>query len=393
MAWENWSGAQQFPEAELTPLPSEQAVQRWLAASQSSGVRRVVGAGHSFSPLWGAGDALGSLEGLDGVVLEDGQLWLGAGQRLAHLGPKLAAHGLALANQGDIDCQSLAGALATGTHGTGWSLPSLAAMVTGMRLVDGEGRIHVLTGPEILDGTRIHLGLLGVVTALALRLRPAYGLAERNAKVPFEALFEGSHARFRSQRHGEFWWIPASDETIFKQLREIPLEGSLKLDPLPFGGEGERWGPAWQIFPSDRDARFNEMEYSVPVEAGPACFRELRHALLKEFPKLPWPVEYRIVAGDQGWLSPTQGQRVAAISVHQDARRPYGPLFDRVEPIFRAFGGRPHWGKRFSLDRAAFEDCYGENLERFRALRQHWDPEGRFLTAGLAPIFGDASDA
>ncbi|MEC8717911.1 MAG: FAD-binding protein, partial [Pseudomonadota bacterium] len=184
MAWENWSGAQQFPEAELTPLPSEQAVQRWLAASQSSGVRRVVGAGHSFSPLWGAGDALGSLEGLDGVVLEDGQLWLGAGQRLADLGPKLAAHGLALANQGDIARQSLAGALATGTHGTGWSLPSLAAMVTGMRLVDGEGRIHVLTGPEILDGTRIHLGLLGVVTALALRLRPAYGLAERNAKVP-----------------------------------------------------------------------------------------------------------------------------------------------------------------------------------------------------------------
>ena len=202
MAWENWSGAQQFPEAELTPLPSEAAVQRWLAASRGSGVHRVVGAGHSFSPLWGAGDALGSLEGLDGVVQEDGQLWLGAGQRLADLGPKLAAHGLALANQGDIDRQSLAGALATGTHGTGWGLPSLAAMVTGLRLVDGEGRIHVLTGPETLDGVRIHLGLLGVVTALALRLRPAYGLAERNAKVPFEALFEGHHARFRSQRHG-----------------------------------------------------------------------------------------------------------------------------------------------------------------------------------------------
>ena len=154
MAWENWSGAQFRSRADS--CPPEQAVQRWLAASQSSGVRRVAGAGHSFSPSGAPAMPSGPWRG--SMALSSKMASFGcAGQRLADLGPKLAAQGLALANQGDIDRQSLAGALATGTHGTGWALPSLAAMVTGMRLVDGEGRIHAHR-PEILDGTRIHLG-------------------------------------------------------------------------------------------------------------------------------------------------------------------------------------------------------------------------------------------
>jgi FAD/FMN-containing dehydrogenase len=393
MAWANWSGAQVFPEAHCEPLGTEAALQARLRAAPRGQRFRAVGAGHSFSPLWGAGDQLLSLDAFDGVAEAGGQLWLGAGQRLADLGPKLAGRGLALANQGDIDRQSLAGALGTGTHGTGWALPSLAATVTGLRLIDGTGTLQVLSDPDVLAGARIHLGALGLITAVALRLRPAYGLLERNQGVPFEALFEGQHARLRAQRHGEFWWVPATDETLFKQLREIPIPRTARLTPLAFGEEGTRWGPSWAVFPSDRSARFNEMEYSVPVAAGPACFRALRSAILSTFPKLPWPVEYRLVAGDEGWLSPTGGQRVAAISVHQDARRPFAPLFDLVEPIFKAHGGRPHWGKRFSWSRQEFEAAYGAGLDRFRTLRARLDPEGRFLTAGLAPLFGAPNHA
>ncbi|MDZ7826549.1 MAG: D-arabinono-1,4-lactone oxidase [Gammaproteobacteria bacterium] len=198
--------------------------------------------------------------------------------------------------------------------------------------------------------------------------------------------------RFARHRHHEFWWVPREDRCIVKTLDAVAVPEVPRLEEIPFGAEGERWGPAWQVFPSERDARFNELEYAVPRAAGPDCFRALRTALLAAFPKLPWPIEYRLVAGDDGWLSPTAGEEVAAISVHQDARRDERPLFELAEPILRAHGGRPHWGKRHGLAAGELAGLY-PRLADFDRLRRRFDPDDRFLSPWLATLMPSTQPA
>jgi FAD/FMN-containing dehydrogenase len=254
-------------------------------------------------------------------------------------------------------------------------------------VVDGTGAVRRIDDPRTLAAARVSLGLLGVSTGIRMRTAPLYGLHERNVVEAVAATLDAFDARLAAHRHHEFWWVPKSDRCIAKTLDMVDVPAAAKLDEIPFGEDGERWGAAWQVFPSDREARFNELEYAVPSDAGLECFRALRAALLAEFPKLPWPVEYRILAGDDGWLSPTAGREVAAISVHQDARRDPGPLFAVAEPILRDFGGRPHWGKCHSLGRSGMAELY-PRLDDFHALRRTFDPDDLFLGRWLAEVLG-----
>lgn len=387
VSWQNWSGAVQCPNASLERPQNEDELADLIRDHAAEGCVRAVGSGHSFVPFWHDGDTLLDLSAFSGLAgLGDGVARLGAGTPLHAIGPLLAAEGFALANMGDIDRQTLAGVVATGTHGTGRGLGSLSAAVTGIELVDGRGARRTVV-PAELEAARVALGLLGVMTTIEMAVVPAYGLHERNTKEAVETCLERFETRLGEHRHHEFWWVPRLDVCIAKTLDEIPTPADPRLDELPFGEEGERWGASWQVFPSVRDLKFNEMEYAVPAAAAMDCFRAVRACMLERFPKLFWPVEYRIVAGDEGWLSPTGGVEVATLSIHLAADEDPTALFAAVEPILREHGGRPHWGKRHTLERQDLEALY-PRFDDFVMLRRQWDPDGRFLTPYLAALFG-----
>jgi FAD/FMN-containing dehydrogenase len=386
-SWSNWSGSVRLPDADIhTPADADELAELLARVRRTGGRLRAIGAGHSFVPFWQPGDHIVSLARFSGILHQESQqVRFGAGTRLTAIGPLLAARGLALANMGDIDGQSLAGAVATGTHGTGLGLGSLSSQVCAMAVLRADGSTWHVDGDAELEAGRVSLGMLGITTAVTLQTVAIYGLHERNRLCGVEASLEGVGPRAAEHRHVEFWWIPRTDTCVLKTLDVIPIPPQPRLDEIPFGSSGERWGPSYRVFPSTRDLEFNEMEYAIPLDSAPDCFRALREQILRTFPKLPWPIEYRLVAGDAGWLSPTQGAPVATLSVHQGADRPWEPLFDLLEPLLRAFGGRPHWGKLHRLDAASLQPLY-PRLGEFAALCRRHDPEGVFRNRWLESL-------
>jgi FAD/FMN-containing dehydrogenase len=381
--WRNWSGNQSH-QARLLEPGDVDAVVALVRHAAPGTVLRCVGSGHSFVPFWSDGTLL-SLDRLTGVIEADAarlQATIAAGTKLYDLGPALWARGLSLPQQGDIDRQSLAGALATGTHGTGRGLANLSSWLRGITLVDGAGDVVTLTpetDPDTFAAAQVSQGMLGVVVAVTLSLLPAFHLRERVWDSSVEACEADLAGLVEANRHFEFFWTPRSDRCEMKTLNPV--------DPQFEAADGERIAPAYQVFPSDRDVRFNEMEYSVPYASGWECFAELRAMLLADFPKLPWPVEYRTLAADQALLSTAHQRDSVTLSVHQGAERDFRALFDAAEAIFRNHRGRPHWGKLHSLDASRLADLY-PTLERFCAVRERFDPAGLFLNDYLRRLFG-----
>lgn len=388
--WTNWSGRVRCTPARwLRPTDEAEIATAVVSAAEAQRGVRVAGSGHSFTPLVATDDVLLSLDAWQGIESIDGatqQATIRAGSRLSSLGEPLREAGLALANQGDVDVQALAGALATGTHGTGATLGNLSSRLVGLRLLTGTGELLVIDGtrdPDLLAAARVSLGALGVVTAARLQLVPAYRLHERIWKVGIEECLDHLDEHVRAHRHFEFFWYPHKDYAEMKALDPTDAPA----DPLE-GRKGERIDWSYKIFPSVRELRFNEMEYSVPAEAGLACFRAVRARMRERHPDVVWPVEYRTVAADDGWLSPAYQRDSVAISLHQDASLPCDEFFADVEPIFREHGGRPHWGKLHNLTAAQLATLY-PRWDDFRALRRRLDPYGVFLNGHLRELFGE----
>lgn len=387
--WSNWSGVVICrPRALLRPR-SESEVAECVTRARRDGVGlRVAGTGHSLTPLVATDGLLLSLDGWVGVEsceADRRRAWVRAGTTLHDLGPRLHEAGMAMENLGDVDVQALGGALATGTHGTGRTLGSLSSRVSGLRLICADGSIRLVTAeeePELLLAARVSLGALGVVSAARLELVDPFRLHECVARMPTEACLEDLEAGIASHRHFEFFWYPSRDLTEVKSLD--PTEAA--PDPLP-ERDGERIDWSFRILPSVREQRFFEMEYALPAEAGRVCFLELRDRIRSRHPDLLWPIEYRTLHSEDAWLAPAHGRETVTLSVHQDGRLPYLELFRDLEPILRAHGGRPHWGKFHSLGGDALRDLY-PRFEEFLAVRKRLDPEGRFLNEHLRLLFG-----
>lgn len=356
-------------------------------ATERNQTVRVYGSGHSFQPLCATDDMLLSLDKLAGVESADRQsleATIRAGTKIHDLGEPLRQHGMALANQGDVDVQSLAGAISTGTHGTGRSLGSLSTQVVGLRLVTADGETFECSesnNAEMLSAARVSLGALGVVTAIHMRLVPAYRLHERTWQEPIEACLAQLDQHIASHRHFEFFWYPAADLAHAKSLDPTESEPDELSDV-----EGERIDHSDRIFPTVRENRFNEMEYSLPAEAGPACFREIRTLMRKRHSEVTWPVEYRTVAADRIDLGPAHGRETIAISIHQAADLDHRAFFEDAERIFRAHDGRPHWGKLHSLHAKELAPLYPQ-WDHFQTVRRRLDPDGRFLNDHLKRLF------
>lgn len=420
--WSNWSGSQLTrPRAWLQPRTEEELVAQLRAAS---GTLRVTGASHSFSALCATEDNLLNLDAMSGVIRHDPktlQATVWAGTRLRDLGEPLWNLGQAFINQGDVNPQSVGGACGTSTHGTGITLGSFSSFVRGVRLVTPAGEVieaDAAREPEVFHAAATSLGALGIASQITLQNRAAYSLHEREYAEDFETLM-GQLDRLRAEnRHFEFWVFFESDAALVKTLNEtdrpatpppsleLPVDAVLKAacelaHGLPFTDgamqkllmllhtDSERIGRSYEIFPSPRNTRFNEMEYELPAKHGPDCLREIRETVRCLGLNTLFPIEYRYVAADDCWLSPFYGRDSASISIHQYHRVDYRELFDAVEQIFWKYEGRPHWGKLHSLDAKRLAPLY-PRWDDFQRVRRRLDPQGRLLNPHLRKLLEPA---
>jgi FAD/FMN-containing dehydrogenase len=387
--WTNWSGNVRAQPVRVEAPRTEAEVQELVLAAVRDGLSvRPAGSRHSFTSLCattGVALDLDHLAGVESVDAGAGTATVLGGTRISDLGTPLHAAGIALHNQGDVDTQTITGAIGTGTHGTGPTLRNLSSAVIGARIITADGQLRVCSpaaDPDLLEGARLSLGALGIVTAVTLQCLPAYNLHER---VWFEGpddSLERLAERVAATRHYEFFWHPERD--LFEHKALHPTDAP--PDPMPHA-KRERVDASARVFPSIRERRFNEMEYAVPAETGLECFAAIRKLMREVFTSTTWPVEYRTLAADDVWLSPAHHRDSVTISIHEDAALPYEPLFRECEAIFLAHDGRPHWGKLHWRRAADLAPAYPE-WQRFRAVRGAVDPDGVFLNPYLRDLLG-----
>jgi FAD-linked oxidoreductase len=414
--WTNWSGALSAnPGARIAPASEAELIQ---IISELIGEIRPVGAGHSFSPLVPTNGNLVVLDKMSGLLshnAEQHSAVLAAGTRLSDAGPLLAGVGQAMFNLPDIDRQTLAGAISTSTHGTGLGFKSLSGYVNSIRLVTPSGRVIELdrsADEERFLAARVSLGALGVVTQVGFQNRTPFRLktkswVESTADViaSFDARsLEYQHYEFLPFPHADYSLVIAHKETTEDEIAPIPEEDSgdlfAMLNRVPVSMRSYLFNfllgeiPATQSVEASyraltnvRNDRFNEMEYSVPLASGLSCVSEVLQVIRDEAIDVVFPLEYRTIDEDDSWLSMFNGGPRASISIHRTAGLDYRPYFDRIEKIFLAYGGRPHWGKLHTLGFAQLNELYPQ-LKDFVGLQKEFDPKGQMLNAHLAHLLG-----
>jgi FAD-linked oxidoreductase len=414
--WRNWSGSVVAAPAELArPRTMDELCALTVRAERV----RVAGTGHSFMPLCETDGVLISLADMEGdleVTSDRQSAWTPAGWSISRLTQALWSQGLSLANQGDIDKQAIAGALATGTHGTGRTLGSLSTFALAYELVLADGSVAACDASrerDLFEAQRVSLGMLGVMTRVRLAVMPAYRLRETIRRAPLDEVLADWDQLTERHRHVEFFVFPYADQAMLKILEPVeagddPLakdgaEGAFQftcdlaaLAPaLAPGlqrlmtraiGPSTRAGPACRIFPSERATRFEEMEYEIPAAAGADTLRRAMDEVRgRRFPII-FPFEFRAVAGDDIQLSPMNAGPCISISFHQYAKMPWREAFAAVEAVFAQGGGRPHWAKRHTLTSADVVRLY-PLAEQWGCVRRRVDPSGKFLNAHLRELF------
>lgn len=386
-SWANWSGKlTAYPEA-VIHLRSEADAAAIAHEAASNGRRiRTAGAAHSHAPLVQHDGIIVDASGLSGVISVDQPsrtAWVWAGTRIYALGRPLHDAGLALVNQGDIDQQAIAGATATGTHGTGTQLKNLSSAVVGAVIATASGELVECSpelNPELWQAARLHLGALGIVTRLKLQLTDAYRLREQSWQAGLVPTLANFHEEAERHRHHEFFWYPQSDEANGKSIDLTDDEAA-----YPLAEEGHRCAWSYEVLPNYRPHKHTEMEYSIPAAKGPDCMAAIGDLLRSEFTHVRWPVEYRTLAADDVWLSTAFECDTVTISVHEDIREDDEPYFRACEEIFLAHDGRPHWGKVNYLNGHELTACHPRWHDWWQ-VRNDVDPNGTFLNNYLASL-------
>ena len=390
-----------------------------MRRSHDAGQRvKTIGAGHSFTPAAMTNGTMLSLEGMAAVTRADvaaGQVTVQAGVTLRALGDELAEIGLAMPNLGDINVQSVAGAINTATHGTGRELGNIATTIVGMEIVDGRGdvvRCDTTQHPDVLHAARVGVGALGVVTEVTIQCVPAFNLHAHETVEPLDDLLDGFDEFTRSADHAEFFWMPGArrcqvkrnrrtDEPVrppsrLEYVRDKYVAENLAFDlvcrtgrrfpalapkiaKLVAGAAGERdvIDRSDKVFASPRHVKFVEMEYGIPVEAVPEALRRVRDLTTTlSFPTL-FPIEVRVSAADDIPLSTGTARTNGWIAVHQYRGAPHDAYFQGVERIMNDYDGRPHWGKMHYQSADTLRDRYPE-WAAFHDVRAKLDPTGTF---------------
>ncbi|MGN6325107.1 D-arabinono-1,4-lactone oxidase [Pseudolysinimonas sp.] len=425
--WRNWGRTVTARPAAVARPESVDEVAALVRFARGEGrTLKAVGAGHSFTAIAAADDLqidLGALSGIRGI--RGSRITFGAGTRLYDVAPLLRPHGLALENMGDIDRQTVAGATSTGTHGTGARFGGLATRIVGAELITGEGRpltVSDTENAELLPAVQLGLGGLGILTTLTIDCVDAFLLHAVERPMGFDEVLDDVDAQMSATDHVEFYWWPHTERVMMKANTRLPggaerrpvgavadwveerlLSNGVLAAKCAVGhaipaltpainrlatrvyGDREYVDHSHEVFTAPRDVRFREMEYALPREAVPSALRELRRAIDEAGWRIEFPVEVRVAAADDTWLSTAYGRDSGYIAVHRSVREDPTAYFAAAERIFLAHDGRPHWGKMHSLGRAELEARY-PRFGDFLAVRDRLDPERMFTNPYLARV-------
>jgi L-gulono-1,4-lactone dehydrogenase len=450
MTWQNWAGTAKATHARrYTPRTAEAIAEAIRDAAAAGLTIRALGSGHSFTPAAATDGAAIDLSSWTGVIAADastGLVTVRSGTTLRDLNAALDVLGLALQNMGDIDAQTISGAICTGTHGTGAGLGGIATQVQALELVTGDGEVLAVSAsshPELLQAARVSLGALGVISTVTLQCVPAFWLAADERPMPVGEVL-GRFDEFAADNdHFEFYWFPYGRDALVKRNNRIsgPGAGAASELPAPAGRPGSltptpRPMPGWRrfyeyevmenaafgalcrtgravpslvrplgklaaatlsarsysagshhVFVTPRRVRFVESEYAVPRESVLGVLAELRRAVPGLSQPVMFPVEVRVAAADDAWLSTAHGRDTAYIAIHQYTGMPYAEYFAMFESIMASAGGRPHWGKMHTLDASRLSELY-PSFADFVRVRDQADPGRRFANPYLDRVLG-----
>lgn len=430
--WSNWAGNQTARPRRLVHPRGSDEIAAAVKDAVAAGLRvKPIGTGHSFT---GVGVTDGVQLVLDRhtrlltVDVESGLVTVEAGMTIRELSAELASVGLALTNLGDIDVQTISGAISTGTHGTGLAYGGIATQVRALELVGADGSVahcSATQDPDLFAAARVGLGAFGVLSAVTLQTVPAFALHAVEEPATFgELVDDGRFAELaQTVDHTEFYWFPHTSGCLLKRNTRVGLDA---LDPLPrwkawrddellsntvFGattslgklapalipplnrmaskalGRREFTDRSDRVFASPRRVRFVEMEYNLPRAELAGVLRELRSFLDSAGLEVSFPVEVRVAAADDIWLSTAYRRESAYVAVHMVRGSAYDRYFHGVEQIMAQVGGRPHWGKMHTLDAAALAGRY-PRLADAQSVRDRVDPDRVFGNDYLHRVLG-----
>ncbi|MGL5817330.1 MAG: D-arabinono-1,4-lactone oxidase [Phycicoccus sp.] len=432
--WRNWAGNVAARPSVVTDTSSVTGVVAAVRGAAACGLHvRVAGSGHSFSPLVETDGVLLRLGGLRGVVAADrvsGRVRVRAGTPLHQLNPALQVLGLALPNLGDIDRQTISGAVATGTHGSGIRYRGIADAVCALTIVLADGSVLHCSAeqqPEVFDAARVGLGALGVVVEVELQCVPAFRLWARESGESFAGFLDRVDDEVEAHEHVDVHWFPHTDRALVKRNDRMEPGGPAPRPLSPWRSRlddellangafellnrvGARWpgavrsvvnpvaasalGPrefaddSWRVFCSTRRVRFVESEYALPRGSLRPVLDALRAWFARTGEPTAFPVEVRWTSSDDVWLSAAYERESAYVAVHQYHRVDPRPLFAAFEAIVAEHGGRPHWGKAHTLGADRLRELH-PRFDAFRAVRDRLDPRRMFTNAHLRHVLGD----
>jgi L-gulono-1,4-lactone dehydrogenase len=428
--WTNWAGNQRAVATQVARPGSTAEVLTEVERAREAGLAvKPVGSGHSFTAAAATDGVRLHLDRLSGLVSVDRatkRATVRAGTALSELNRMLAAHGLALPNLGDIDVQTISGAISTGTHGTGATLGCLATFVEALTLVTGKGEVLSCSAtehPDVFAAARVGVGALGVLTEVTLRCVDAFVLRAEERPARLADVFAKLDEYVEGNDHFEMYWFPYTDRLQTKCNNRVPaddrplnrfrgwLDDSF-LSNTVFGAACRvgravpgtvrtiakveavalsprvYTAPSYEVFCTPRRVRFTEMEYGIPRAALPEAFAALRKIVDGlPFPVI-FPVELRFAAADDIWLSHGYGRDSAYVAIHQYVGMPYEPYFRAFEEVARELGGRPHWGKLHWRTAEDLRPAY-PRFDDFRAVRDRLDPDRVFASPYTRQVLGD----
>ena len=427
--WTNWANSASGNPVRVAHPATTAEVADIVGESAAAGLTvKAIGAGHSFTAIGATNGVLLHLDRMAKVMEVDkamGRIRVQAGISLRKLNPVLRHYGLALPNLGDIDAQSIAGAISTGTHGTGGKLHGIAKAVVGLDLVTAGGEvISVDESHELFGAARVSLGALGIITEVTLQCVPAFLLHADEQPMPLPMVLDNLDDLIDNNDHFEFFWFPHTDKTSAKCNNRVsagterqPLSNARRLieDELLSNGAFEainqiatrkrNWVPrinkitgsmlsareytndSYDVFVSPRRVRFRESEFAVPRAALKDALAEIGDWIDGHDETISFPVEVRFAAADDIWLSTGHERDNAYIAVHQYHRMDYTRYFDAAQKIFTEHEGRPHWGKIHTLGADYFAQRYSR-FDDFVALRDRLDPDRVFSNDYLDRVLG-----
>lgn len=403
--WRNWAGNQSCIRSARGAPTSEDELSSLVRDAANKGMNvRVAGSGHSFTAVAltnGLHLTLANMTGVRHIDHEKKRVTAYAGTTMNEFGKALKAAGLSMINQGDIDSQSIAGALTTGTHGTGINLGNLASSIVGLKLVQPDGSVIVVdeSTPDMLQASRVSMGVLGIASEITLQVTDSFNLHERIWREDFESLMERHDELAQKHRHFSFFYcpyeksrhcyclpdtaatLPSGQKTDVCEVKVMDI-----TDQPHFESEFEKIAYSSDVYPIEYLPNFHELEYAIPVRFGKEAVRAVRKLMLEDFPEAIYPIEYRFTAGDGAWISPFFEQDSVTVSVSGEPGTDYWDFLRGVDAILRSYGGRPHWGKMHFLTGDDVTAIY-PRVNDFRKIRRELDPEGIFLSEHLSPYF------